>query len=95
MVQLAVKDGKEYSSVRLYLDPDGTIRMEGHDMGPNVEKFFDHDDYEYDTIVPSSAVGRLAFALLKDRFRENLNAVHELREFCKENRIHYDVWSWP
>jgi hypothetical protein len=46
MVQLAVKDDEEYSSVRLYLDSDGTIRMEGHDMGPSVEKFFDHDDYE-------------------------------------------------
>ena len=95
MVQLAVKNGEEYLSVRLYLESDGTIRIDGQDMGPNVKAFWDHDDYEYMVSVPSSAVGKLAFELLRDKFKGKLRAVEELRAFCNEHQIPSDWWSWP
>ena len=37
-IQLAKQDETEYRSVRLNIDRDGTIRMDTHDMGPNVER---------------------------------------------------------
>jgi hypothetical protein len=95
MVELTVKDGKEYSSVRLHLESDGTIRIEGRDMGPNVKVFWDHDDHQYMISVAASAVGKPAFELLRDKFIGNLRAVEELRAFCNEHQVPSEWWSWP
>jgi hypothetical protein len=44
--------------------------------------------------VPPAEVGRPAFALLKEKFKGNINAVHELYDFCHKHRIKIDSWSW-
>jgi hypothetical protein len=66
-------------SVQLYLDNHGAIQMFGYDSGPGVQAFFCKDDYECWVTVPPTAVARLAFALLKEKFTGNLSAVHDLR----------------
>ena len=46
-IQLAKQDETEYRSVRLNIGSDGTIRMDTHDMGPTVERVWNHEDYEF------------------------------------------------
>ena len=94
-VQLAKQESTEYRSVRLHIGSDGTIRLDAHDMGPNVERVWDHEDYEFSVQVPASAVGKLAFELLRDKFSGNLSAVDEFRSFCAERGILHEFYSWP
>jgi hypothetical protein len=94
-IQLAKQDETEYRSVRLNIDRDGTIRMDTHDMGPTVERVWDHEDYEFSVEVPPFAVGRLAFELLRDKFVGNLSSVSEFRNFCEERGIVHKFESWP
>jgi hypothetical protein len=94
-VQLARQDGVEFRSVRLNMGGDGTIRMDTHDTGPNVQRVWDHEDYEFFVEVSPLAVGRLAFELLRDKFAGNLKAVSEFRNFCQERGILHEFQSWP
>jgi hypothetical protein len=94
-VELAVQRGQEFSSIRLYLKSDGAIELSGQDIGPMVREFFDHDDYEYMVTVPASAVAKLAFELLKDRFTGNLRAVEQFRAFCDQRQIPSKWFTWP
>jgi hypothetical protein len=94
-VQLAKQEGTESRSVRLHIGRDGTIRMDAHDMGPIVEQIWNHEDYEFSVQVPASAVGKLAFELLRDKFSGNLSAVDEFRSFCAERGILHEFYSWP
>jgi hypothetical protein len=94
-VQLAKQESTEYRSVQLHIGSDGTIRMDAHDMGPTVERIWDHEDYEFLVQVPASAVGKLAFELLRDKFSGNLSAVAEFRSFCAERGILHEFYSWP
>ncbi len=94
-VQLALQDGAEFRSVRLSLDGTGAIVIDAHDMGPIVKQVWDHDDYEFSVTVPSAAVARLAFELLKEKFDGNLGAVDALRSFCEDRRIPHSFSAWP
>ena len=80
--------------MRLTLRADGSIEFFSHDIGPGVEEAFGRDEYECGATVPPSAVGRLAFALLRDKFAGRLNAVHEFRDFCKERGIGCGGWAY-
>jgi hypothetical protein len=46
-VELAKQVGTEYRSVRLSIGSNGAIRMDAHDMGPTIERVWDHEDYEF------------------------------------------------
>ena len=92
--ELAIKHDRDHSSVQLYLDNDGAIQMFSYDSGPGVQAFFGKDDHECWVTVPPAAVGRLAFALLKEKFTGKLSAVHDLRDFCREHRIDSQSGSW-
>jgi hypothetical protein len=94
-VQLAKQDDSEYRSVRLSIGSDGAIRMDTHDMGLSVELVWDHEDYEFSVELPPSAVGRLAFELLREKFAGNLMAVSEFRNFCEKHGILHTFYSWP
>ena len=94
-IQLAKQDETEYRSVWLNVGNDGTIRMDTHDMGPTVERVWDHEDYEFSVEVPAFAVGRLAFALLREKFVGNLFGVSDFRNFCQEHGIVHTFESWP
>ncbi|MGD0025669.1 MAG: hypothetical protein ABSC37_13790 [Xanthobacteraceae bacterium] len=94
-IQLAKQDDTEFRAVRLNIDSDGAIRMDAHDMGPTVVRVWDHEDYEFSVEVPASAVGRLAFELLREKFAGNLNGVSEFRNFCEKHDIVHKFDSWP
>jgi hypothetical protein len=94
-VELAKQVGTEYRSVRLSIGSGGAIRVDAHDMGPTIERVWDHEDYEFSVGVPSSAVGRLAFELLRDKFAGNVKAVDDFRKFCEERGILHEFDTWP
>jgi hypothetical protein len=94
-IELAREDGKDSRVLWLRLHHDGTISIDGQDMGPLVKRVWDHDDYEYSVTVPAAAVQALAFELLRERFTGKLSAVTELREFCQQHSIPSEFWSWP
>ena len=41
------------------LAPDGSLRLEGHDLGPFVQQFFGHSEYEFVRTVSPSGVDQL------------------------------------
>jgi hypothetical protein len=45
--------------------------------------------------VPPSAVGRLAFELLREKFAGNREAVIAFRAFCVQHGIAHEFDSWP
>ncbi|MGA7329826.1 MAG: hypothetical protein WBX25_36435 [Rhodomicrobium sp.] len=94
-VELALQNDTEYRSVGLELDSNGAIKIDAHDMGPTVKQIWDHDDYEFSVTVPATAVARLAFELLKEKFAGNVGAVDALRSFCLERSIEHEFFSWP
>ncbi len=94
-VELALQNDAEYRCVGLELDSSGAIEIHAHDIGPAVKQIWDHDDYEFSVTVPATAVARLAFELLKEKFAGNLRAVDALRSFCEERSIEHEFFSWP
>ena len=48
---------------RVRLTPEGSLRLEGHDLGPMVQQFFGHSEYEFVRGVSAPGVARLRTAL--------------------------------
>lgn len=44
---------------RVSLAPDGSLRLEGHDLGPFVQQFFGHSEYEFVRTVSPAGVDQL------------------------------------
>lgn len=91
-------DQKEVSEKRwisLFLRDDGSIQMLTEDMGQAALNSFGKEDYDYWTIIPTSAVPLLAFELLRSHFTGRVNATDELKEMCKANEIPYEWDSYP
>ena len=66
------------------------------DAGPGVQQFWQsgEDEYEFWVDVPAKALRTLIFALLKDKYEGNLEAVKELRSFCEENNVAHKFMQW-
>ncbi len=93
-VEIARQEGAEFRSVRLQLQADGGVRLHAFDKGATAKLTFDRDEYEFWVTIPPQAVGRLAYELLKERFGGRLQAVTELRDFCKKNEIVNEFGTW-
>ena len=48
---------------RVWLTPEGTLRLEGQDIGPFVQQFFGYPEYEFVRAVSASGVEQLRRAL--------------------------------
>jgi hypothetical protein len=68
--------------------------MDAQDMGEFVEKIWGDEDYEFWVDVPATALPKLVFALLRDRYVGRAGAVDEFRDFCKQNGIDHEWSSW-
>ncbi|MEE4637162.1 MAG: hypothetical protein V2J42_00290 [Wenzhouxiangella sp.] len=84
------------------LENDGSLLIEGRDLGPGVEKFFGQGIFEYEWALKLKPPGvmklKLALACqdnlldaLKDRFSGEASA--ELQNFLDSNAIQYEFWS--
>ncbi len=84
------------------LKADGSVLIEGRDLGPGVERFLGPGQFEYEwavSIAPPD-VRTLKMALscrddvltaLRDRFSGEASA--ELQGFLDSNAVQYDFWS--
>ena len=87
--ELARRDikGKDFSCLTLTLRADGSIEFYAQDIGAGVKECFGRDEYECWSIIDANAVGRLAFALLRDKCAGNVSAGHDVRDYCEEHGI--------
>jgi hypothetical protein len=102
---VVLRDSRDESGSRFLgasISADGTLTINGQDLGKGVEEFFGEGDFEYEwtwTIAPKD-VTRLMSALesgddvlagLAKRFSDD--AASGLQPFLKENEIPYYAWS--
>ncbi|MBU6499780.1 MAG: hypothetical protein KGJ41_16785 [Rhodospirillales bacterium] len=87
-------EGGTFRSVVLSRLADGAIRVDAQDMGEPVEKIWHDSDYEFWVDVPTAAVAKLAFVLLRERFMGRAGAVDELTALCKREGIEHKWGSW-
>ncbi|MCB2065510.1 MAG: hypothetical protein KDE15_02590 [Erythrobacter sp.] len=81
-------------TIDLHLNADGSLRLEGGDVGSQVEEVWGDSDYEFWVDIPASAVGRLAFALLAERLDGDPGAVDALAAFCQQHAVPCEGGTW-
>ena len=94
VVEIARQEGKEFRSVHLSVEDDGTIRMDAQDMGPTVTQMWGDDDYEFWVRVPAASLPKLAFELLREKFAGQLGAVDAFRDWCTAHGVQHEFDSW-
>jgi hypothetical protein len=92
--ELYREEGAEFRSVRLTVKPDGSILVDAQDMGKTVQEIWGDDDYEFWVDVPSTAIRKLVFALLRDRYAGRSRAVDEFSAFCEKEGIDHKWDNW-
>jgi hypothetical protein len=93
------EDGRRQLSASL--KGDGTLLIEGQDLGPGVERFFGpgQTEYEWAWIIQPPGVRALQLALASDdvlaalRDRFSGDAAAGLQRFLEDNGIPYEPWS--
>lgn len=94
------RDGLGSRYLGATLATDGSIRIEGQDLGDGVEQIFGCREYEWSWTIPPHAVVTLSAALgagddvlaaLQKRFSSDDAA--ELQPFLDANGVAYESWS--
>lgn len=93
-VEIARQEGKNFRSVRLTLGEDGAIKMETQDMGAATSEVWGEDEYEFWVRIAPTAVSKLAFELLREKFAGQPGATDALRDWCKAHGIEHEFGSW-
>ena len=94
VIEIARQEGTEFRSVRLALEDGGAILMDAQDIGPAVTRIWDDSDYEFWVRVEPSALPKLAFELLREKFGGQLGAVDAFRSWCNEHGVEHRFDSW-
>ena len=94
-IQLVRESGGENDKKRdrwvdLYVGADGSARLSRHGLRPSLKDSADVEDYEYHVNVPAAAVPKLVFALLREKYLGQIDAVQEFRESCEKEGI--ELW---
>lgn len=92
--ELYRQEGDNFRSVRLSVDADGSVNLETQDMGTLVKEIWGDSDYEFWIDVPATALPKLAFALLREKYAGRDKAVDEFRVFCKRENIEHTGGSY-
>jgi hypothetical protein len=88
------QEGDSFRSVRVTVEADGSVRLDAQDMGKQVEAVWGDSDYEFWVDVPATALRKLAFALLREKYAGRSKAVDEFRAFCKREDIEHEWGSY-
>jgi hypothetical protein len=94
MIELAREKGDNFRVVRIVLEEDGAISLEAQDMGQKVEEFWGEDEYEFRVRVAPSALPRLAFELLREKFAGDTRAVDRFQDWCKARGVAHEFSNW-
>ena len=88
-IELYLQEADNFRSVRLAVHADGSVRLDAQDMGKLVEEVWGDTDYEFCVDVPATALRKLAFILLRERYAGRSGAVDEFRAFCKREGVEH------
>ncbi len=94
VIEIARQEGTEFRRVDLMLKDDGTIVLEGQDMGPTVEEVWGDTDYEYWVRVAPPSLPKLAFELLREKFAGRLDAVQAFRDWCLAHGVEHKFGNY-
>jgi hypothetical protein len=94
VIEIARREGTEFRRVDLMLKDDGSIVLEGQDMGPAVEQVWGDTDYEYWVRVAPPALPKLAFELLAEKFAGQLDAVQAFRDWCRTRAVEHEFGNY-
>jgi hypothetical protein len=86
------KESDPFRSIHLHVEVDGSVRLDAQDMGTHVKEIWGDSDYEFWVDVPATALRKLAFALLREKYTGRDKAVDEFTAFCKREDIEHE-WN--
>jgi len=87
--------GREIAVVSAGFNDDGSLRINGWDMGSTVEEIWGDDDYEYWIVIPPGEIPKLSIELLRHAFNaEAPLRFSDLRKLCEEAGIEVEFGNW-
>jgi len=84
---LNTKDGPITSRVSVEIKEDGSLCLEGQDMGPVVEQFFGDSDYEYWLYIEAKDKDRVLLALIEKMYGGTPKPLEDFQRFLKSKKI--------
>ena len=88
------QEGDEFRSIRLSVSAEGAVRLDAQDMGKLTKEIWGDDDYEFWVDVPATALPKLVFALIRDKYSGRNGSVDEFRALCEREGIEHTWDSW-
>ncbi|SRR6266496_1490976 len=88
-IELYRQEGDNFRSVRLSVNADVSVRLDPQDMGRYVQEVWADSDYEFWVDVAATALRKLTFALLREKYAGRSGAVDEFMAFCKREGIEH------
>jgi hypothetical protein len=92
--ELFREEGDPFRSIRLCVHPDGSVKLDAQDMGKAVKEIWGDSDYEFWVDVPATAIHKLVFSLLREKYSGRSGAVDEFCAFCKSEGVEHQWQSW-
>lgn len=84
----------------VHLDDDGSLTIEGHDLGDAVEQFWGCREYEFERRIDLAGVARLRATLgvqdhqpLLEALRDRFASTNELEDAIAASGIESEFWS--
>ena len=93
-LELARQEGEDYRSVILERTAEGVLDLSARDKGPAVREFWGDEDYEFGIRIAPADLPAFAFALVREHYRGDLDAVARLRALAEAEGIETNFWSW-
>ncbi len=93
-VQLFEERGSTSRLIHARIEDDGSLVVEGQDVGAAPEEWFGDSDYEFIVRVKAEDKDRVILALIEKLFRGRFRAVDEIREFLEEKGIPFGWMTW-
>ncbi|HEU0099174.1 MAG TPA: hypothetical protein VFQ67_10410 [Allosphingosinicella sp.] len=83
------------TTITLELLPDGSLQLFYYDIGEDARRTFGDSDYEAWITVPAGELGKLAMALLAEKYTGRHDARSDFASFCEAKGIVHDggIWS--
>lgn len=94
-MQLVHHEGSTSIHIEVRKAEDGSLRVEGQDIGAAPLKFFGSDEYEYALAIDHEHLQDLSIALLRQLYTDDPDCVGKLRRLLKDADVPYDWWSRP
>jgi len=93
-VQLLEKRGPTSRFIHARIEDNGSLVIEGQDVGEAPLKWFDDEDYEFWVTVRAEDKDSVILVLIEKLFAGRFRAIDEFREFLKEKGIPFGWMTW-